>query len=70
MGNINGIKAAHMGRVNSIFVSFKAGIVIGLDDESIRIWDSVKGVELYVADLNNSDDSVIPGLGSIYQTVH
>ena len=67
MKNENGFRSAHANSVNSVFVSFNAGVVISVDDDSIRIWDPVNGVELYQTDMNDSEDSVIPGLGSIYR---
>ncbi len=64
-----GLKSAHMGSVNSIFVSLEAGVVIGLEEDSIRVWDTVEGIELHVYNKNDADDSFVPGLSSIYRSV-
>ena len=63
----NGLRTAHAESVNSVFVSFDAGVVISVDEDSIRIWDPVNGTEIYQTGMSNEDDSVIPGLGSIYR---
>ena len=68
MDMMNNLKAAHKGSVNSVFVNLEVGVVIGVDEDSIRIWDPVKGTELHVYDAND-DDSLIPGLNNIYRVV-
>jgi len=69
MGQVNGIRAAHMGRVNSIFLNLEAGVVIGLEEDSIKIWDPVNGVELHVYDAQDSEDVLIPAIGSMSRIV-
>lgn len=63
------LKSAHMGSVNSVFVNLEAGVVIGLDEDSIRIWDPVKGVEIHVFDTKNGEDQFIPAMSSMYRFV-
>jgi len=65
----NQLKSAQMGAVNSVFVNIEAGVVIGLDDDSIRIWDPVKGVELQVFDTKNGEDQILTAVGSMYRFV-
>jgi hypothetical protein len=62
------MRSAHKDSVNSIFVSFKEGIVISIDENSIRVWDPVTGVDLYETYTSDSEDVVIPGLGLFYRT--
>ncbi len=64
-----GLRTAHTTEVNSLFVCFEAGLVIGLDNDSIKIWDTVKGVEVKVYESKNNDDAIIPGLNSIFRAV-
>jgi len=66
---MNNLKVAHKGSVNSVFMNLEAKIVIGIDEDSIRIWDPVKGTELHVYDTNEEEDSLIPGLNNIYRIV-
>ncbi len=67
MDRINSIKAAHMGTVNSVFFNLAAGIVIGMDDDSIRIWDPVLGIELHTYDADSTDEVLLSALGSMYR---
>jgi len=67
MNNKNGLRSAHGNSVNSVFVNFDAGVVISYDEDSIRIWNPVDGIEIYQTEMKDSEDSVIPGLGSIYR---
>lgn len=69
MSRQNQLKSAHMGTVNSFFVNLDAGVVIGLDDDSIRIWDPVKGVELHAYDAKSTDDVLLSSMNSIYRVV-
>ncbi len=66
MERVNGIKMADMDAVNSVFVSFETAVVISVDNDSIRIWDPVKGLEIYVADIDDSEDSVNTCFSSIF----
>ncbi|NNF00036.1 MAG: hypothetical protein HKN25_13525 [Pyrinomonadaceae bacterium] len=69
MNHLSKLRSAHMGAVNSVFVNLEAGVVIGLDEDSIRIWDPVKGVELHAYDAKNTDDVIISGMTSMYRFV-
>ena len=69
MNKPNQLKSAHMGSVNSVFVNLEAGVVIGLDEDSIRIWDPVKGVELHAYDAKNTDDVMLSAMSSMYRLV-
>ena len=69
MNRQNQLKSAHMGTVNSVFVNLEAGVVIGLDEDSIRIWDPVKGVELHAYDTKNTDDVLLSAMNSMYRVV-
>lgn len=51
---------AHDESVNSVFVSLSKGIVISVDEESLRVWDPVNGIEIYQTDID--EDTVIPEL--------
>lgn len=66
MKNPRKMRFAHADSVNSVFIDFDASVVISVDDDSIRLWDPVNGRELFQADAGDSEDAVIPGLGSIY----
>jgi hypothetical protein len=59
MNKTKGIRAAHLDKVNSMFVSFEARVVISVTDDSIRIWDTVNGVELYEASQEDGDSLVL-----------
>lgn len=63
MNKHKGLKAAHSERVNSMFVSFEASVVISISDDSIRIWDTVNGVELYQTSEVDSGDRFVINLG-------
>jgi len=63
MNKTKGLKAAHMDRVNSMFVSFEASVVISVSDDEIRIWDTVNGVELYQSSDENDGDRFVVNLG-------
>ncbi len=67
MDQLNKIKTAHMGTVNSVFVNLAAGVVIGIDEDSIRIWDPVRGIELHTYDADSTDEVLISALGSMYR---
>ncbi|MEZ5345445.1 MAG: hypothetical protein R2681_07820 [Pyrinomonadaceae bacterium] len=69
MEMVKGLRTAHAAAVNSLFVCFEAGLVIGLDEDTIKIWDTVKGVELNVYRSENNDDSIVPGLNAIFRAV-
>ncbi len=60
------IRFAHADSVNSVFIDFDASVVISVDEDSIRLWDPVNGRELFQTGAGDSEDAVIPGLGSIY----
>ena len=62
MNKLKGLRAAHAGKVNSMFVSFQASVVISVSDDSIRIWDTVNGVELYESK-GRDDDPIVLNLG-------
>lgn len=63
MNKRKGLKAAHSDKVNSMFVSFEASVVISVSDDSIRIWDTVNGVELYQASDKSETDRFVVNLG-------
>ena len=63
MNKTKGLKAAHMDRVNSMFVSFEASVVISVSDDEIRIWDTVNGVELYQSSDPSDGDRFVVNLG-------
>lgn len=63
MNKSKGLKAAHSERVNSMFVSFEASVVISVSDDSIRIWDTVNGVELYEKADELERDRIVLNLG-------
>ena len=67
MKSPSGLRLAHRESVNSVFVNFEAGVVISLDENSIRIWDPVNGTELFETDMDDSDNSFIPGLSGNYR---
>lgn len=69
MNLVKGLRTAHTAAVSSIYVCFEAGIVIDLDDDAIKIWDTVKGVELNVYPSDNNEDAIVPGLNSIFKAV-
>jgi len=48
-----------MDKVNSMFVSFEASVVISVSDDSIRIWDTINGVELYEVKGDEGDPIVL-----------
>ncbi len=58
-----GFKAVHDEKVNSAFVNFEASVVISLSDDSIRIWDTVNGVELYQSSENLEEEKFVLNLG-------
>ena len=62
MNKLKGLKAAHSEKVNSMFVSMQASVVISVSDDSIRIWDTVNGVELYES-RGREDDRIVLNLG-------
>ena len=51
-----------MEKVNSMFVSFEASVVISVSDDSIRIWDTINGVELYEV-RGGEGDPIVLNLG-------
>ena len=59
------LTTAHGETVNSVFVNFNAGVVISVDEESIRLWDPVNGTEIFETGMK--EDTVIPGLGHMYR---
>ncbi|REJ78805.1 MAG: hypothetical protein DWQ47_05010 [Acidobacteria bacterium] len=63
MNKLKGLKAAHSDKVNSMFVSFEASVVISVSDNSIRIWDTINGVELYEASEGIEGDPIVLNLG-------
>lgn len=63
----NEFRSAHSGSVNSVIISFNVGVVISVDEDSIRIWNPVDGTQVYQSSVNENEDAVIPGLGSIYR---
>lgn len=63
MNKHRGLRAAHSNKVNSMFVSFEASVVISVSDDSIRIWDTVNGVELYEAAEEKQSDRIVINLG-------
>ncbi len=66
MKSKNVFRSAHSESVNSMIVSFNAGVVISFDEDSIRIWNPVDGTQVYQSSVFEDEDAVIPGLGSIY----
>lgn len=62
MNKLKGLKAVHSDRVNSMFVSFEASVVISVSDDSIRIWDTVNGIELYETK-GRDDEPIVLNLG-------
>lgn len=67
MNRKNDLKSAHGESVNSMIISFNAGVVISLEDDSIRIWNPVNGIQLYESCMKDDEDAVIPGFGSFYR---
>lgn len=63
MTKLKELKAAHSEKVNSMFVSFESSVVISVSDNSIRIWDTVNGVELYENANENELDKIVLNLG-------
>jgi hypothetical protein len=63
MNKKKGIRAAHLDKVNSMFVSFEASVVISVSEDEIRIWDTVNGVELYQSSEEKDGDRFVINLG-------
>lgn len=63
MNKLKNLRAAHSEKVNSMFVSFEASVVISVSDDTIRIWDTVNGVELYEKADELEQDRIVLNLG-------